>query len=73
MCNPENFKNTRKISQPVCIKTASVRFPLQLDHGVAAVQSDATLVILVACHPDVALISKLFSPAGCDENKNTCK
>ena len=34
------------------------QFSLQLHDGVAGVLSDATLVVLVACHPDVALVSK---------------
>lgn len=40
----------------------------RLHGGVAAPQSDATLVLLVAGHPDVAPISKSVSPAGLKEH-----
>ena len=42
---------------------------MQLHGGVAGVLSDATLVVLVACHPDVALVSPLSSPAAREEQK----
>lgn len=46
-----------------------VWFPLQLHDGIAAVQSDATLVVFVACHSDEALVSKTSSPAGRDDEQ----
>ena len=42
---------------------------MQLHGGVAGVLSDATLVVFVACHPDVALVSPLSSPAAEEQKK----
>ena len=42
---------------------------MQLHGGVAGILSDATLIVLVACHQDVALFSPVASPAAREEQK----
>lgn len=47
----------------MAIQPDSVQLSVQLHDGVAGIPSDATLVVLIADHPDVAAFSESLSPA----------